>query len=340
MIYGCGSGSKKALRQPRRLTGSLTTKGSLLKRIEAAVLKTVLYADVFDFPMTAAEIHHFLIHNEPTTAEQIRELLATSPLLQQTLESADGYIVCAGRSSLIPIRIAREQSSHKLWAQALTCGTWLSRLPFVRMVALTGALAMRNAADDDDDLDFILVTSARRVWLARAFSIVLVRLGRLRGVEICPNYVLAEDALRQEREDMYMAHEVAQMVPIYGQPLYRRMRRLNEWVTRYMPNASGAFYPEDERAIGPAWAVFKQALESLLGGRIGDTLEGWEYRRKVRRFAGDMQKPHSAAQLDEGHVKGHFDDYGHPVLKKYQDRLRKYGLLDQTPQMPMVIAGD
>ena len=39
-----------------------------------------------------------------------------------------------------------------------------------------------------------------------------------------------------------------------------------------------------------------------------------------------MQTPHSAAQLDDQHVKGHFNDHGHPVMQQYHERLRAYDL--------------
>ena len=226
----------------------------------------------------------------------------------------------------IAVRSQRAESSLLLWPFALQYGQWLSRLPFVRMVALTGALAVRNASDDDDDLDYVLITAPGRVWLARAFAIVLVRLAKLRGVVVCPNYVLAETALEQQKRDLFMAHEVAQMVPIYGFSLYRAMRDCNPWVAEYLPNTDEAFYIERERLPGAGWDRLKRATEWALGGRLGETLEDWEYRRKLRRFAGEMRTPHSAALLDDQHVKGHFNDHGYPVLQKYEDRLREYDL--------------
>ena len=143
--------------------------------IEAAILRTVLYADLFNFPLSAGEIHHFLIHDTPTSLEQVTQTLKQSDTLQNLLDTIDGYVIYGGRTELAALRQFREKSSEHLWPLAQRYGRWLARLPFVRMVALTGALAMHNAADDDDDLDFILVTVPRRVWLARAFSIVLVQ---------------------------------------------------------------------------------------------------------------------------------------------------------------------
>ncbi len=298
--------------------------------IEAAVLRTVLYADLFNFPLTVPEIHHFLIHDTRATLEQVTQCLQYSDTLRPLLHTIDNYVVYGGRDELVKVRQEREKASQKLWPVALRYGTWLSRLPFVRMVALTGALAMHNAADDDDDLDYILVTVQRRVWLARAFSIVLVRLARLQGTQLCPNYVLAESALVQEKHDIFIAHEVVQMVPLYGHELYQRFRAMNAWVTQQLPNATGAFYQEAEAPLSGIWHTLKNIIERLLGSGLGDWLENWEYRRKLRRFAPDMQTPHSSAKLDDNHVKGHFKDHGHPVLQRFYQRLEEYGL-ETTP---------
>ncbi len=307
-----------------------------MERIESAVLRTVLYADVFDFPLTLEEIHHFLIYDEPVSLTEIRDLVARSSWLQYKLDSIGIFYAYKGRKVLFGIREAHERASAHLWPMAVRYGMWLARLPFVRMVALTGALAMRNASDDDDDLDYLLVTAGGRVWLARAFAIVLVRLGRLRGVEICPNFVLSETALQQAKRDLFMAHEVAQMVPLFGEDYYWRMRSANAWVNKQLPNADIPFHAETGRQVGRGWRMLKRSVEVLLGGRLGDTLERWEYQRKLRRFAQEMRTPHSSAQLDEQQVKGHFNDHGHPVLQKYEALLTRCGLED----VPLSTPGD
>lgn len=307
-----------------------------MESLEVAILRTVLYADVFNFPMTPEEIHHFLIADQPVSLDQVKQTLQSSRWLSEMLEPIERYIVYIGRADLVAMRQSREKASQRLWPLALRYGRWLARLPFVRMVAMTGALAVRNAAHNDDDLDFILVTAPGRVWIARAFAILLVRLARLRGAEICPNYIVAESALEQERHNIFMAHEVVQMVPLFGHSLYQRFRAANRWVDAQLPNARGSFYDEPDYQPEPLWAALKHFLEALLGGKLGDKMENWEYQRKLRRFAGDMQKPHSSARLDDTQVKGHFDDHGHPALQKYIQRLREYGL----DQQPSAVPGD
>jgi hypothetical protein len=309
-----------------------------LNPIEEGILRTILYADVFDFPMTISEIAHYLISEQPYSLEQVEHTLSTSKHLANLLECRENYFFRIGRHDVIAIRHARESASMKLWDSAMHYGTWLAYLPFVRMVALTGALAVRNAANGDDDLDYVVVTAPRRVWLARAFAILLVRAVKLRGKVICPNYVMSETVLEQPQQDLFMAHEVAQIIPIFGGELYRRFREQNLWSLCFLPNASKPYFDVTLRNGSRFGIWIKQAFEMLLTGKFGDALESWEHERKIKRFAAEMQKPHSAAVLDDHRVKGHFDDHGHPVLKKYHALLREYNLCDISVSLPL--AGD
>jgi hypothetical protein len=295
-------------------------------KLETAILRTVLYGDVFDFPMTVDEIHHFLIHDEQVTLEQLRHLLSTSRYLRTHLCFSEKQITRADRPHLVLLRAERSAAAVELWPAAKKWGQRLARLPFVRMVGVTGALAMNNPSGPHDDLDYLLVTARGRVWLARAFAVLLVRWARLHGVEICPNYVVAEDRMHQPRQDLYIAHEVAQVIPLHGAATYLRLRADNTWTHSLLPNAQGLLHSAEEQPIGRFWKMAKHTLEFVLHGSLGNALERWEYQRKLRRFSADIRSSRSAAVLDADNVKGHFKDHGHPVLKKYQERLRLYGL--------------
>src|SRR5262249_52352610 len=153
-------------------------------------------------------------------------------------------------------------------------------LPFVRMVAVTGALAMDNLADDD--IDYLIITEPGRLWLCRALVVAVVRTAAMRGVELCPNYFLSEQALELEERNLFTAHEVTQMVPLYGMQTYQRLRELNQWTDAYLPNAGGP-----PRRVAPAELGRHRArriLERTLRSRVANPVERWEMRRKVRKL--------------------------------------------------------
>jgi hypothetical protein len=290
--------------------------------IEAAILRTLLYADIFSFAMTPDELHRHLICTSPISQEQIEQILSQSSAMKTLLVQDKGYITLANRTENITCRVEREAYIDAMWDDAVRYGGWFARIPFVRMVAMTGALAVRNPVNELDDYDYLLVTEPGRVWLARAIAIVLVRLVRFHKRELCPNYVLASDQLLQQNQTLFMAREVVQMYPIFGGEVYQAMLAANDWVESYLANATP--YPTQATKPQP----LKSFLEKILSGKLGDKLEQWEYNRKRRKFEPDVHKPESSAVIDRGHVKGHFNDNGHPVMQKYQARLREYGLLE------------
>jgi hypothetical protein len=291
---------------------------------EIAILKTLLYGDIFDFPMTEREIHHYLI-GVHATPEVVHQTLHHSAYLAQHVIRVNGYY--AMRPDTAERRYQRSEISGALWNTARRYGIWLAYFPFVRMVALTGALAMRNADSPQDDLDYLVVTAPERVWLARLLIVILVRLARLWGVYLCPNYLLIETKLEQPKQDIYVAHELTQMIPISGYALYERMRAANAWADRLMPNAQGTFYPIQPHQPHGIGRWLQAGIEWLLAGRLGDWLENWERRRKEKKFARQAaESPHSSAVINAEQIKGHFRDYGHPVLNHFHQKLRDYDL--------------
>jgi hypothetical protein len=284
-----------------------------------AILRTLLYADIFDYPLTLAELHHYLIA-AATSLETVRAAVESSPWLKGHISLARGYVTLRGRQAIAAIRDERRQSSARLWPQARRWGALIGSLPFIRMVAVTGALAVDNAPAGDD-IDYLIVTAPGRVWLARALAVAIVRVARLFGVGLCPNYVMAQSALAQQRRNLFIAHDLAQMVPLVGHTVYAQMRAANAWAVDYLPQAQAPMRAEAE--FGPrGWAAcWQRAGEWLLRGRLGEALERWERERKLRKFATVAVQLGSAAELDVDRIKGHFADHGDPILRKFHDRV-------------------
>ncbi|MBI3176414.1 MAG: hypothetical protein HYZ35_00340 [Chloroflexi bacterium] len=292
-------------------------------RADVAILRAVLYADVFDYALTLPQVHRYL-EGEAMPLEAVREALVSSPWLAGRVEMVDGYVVASGRAGLARERRRRAEQARRLWSAAQWYGRWMARLPFARMVAVTGALSMDNV-DGDDDIDYFIVTAPGRVWLTRAFSILLVRLARLTGANLCPNYLLADSALLQERRDLFVAHELAQMVPLVGKAVYERIWAANVWLVDILPNVSPLAHAVPEASEGGPGHWAQRALEWALGGKLGDVLENWERTRKLAKFRQQMAVAGAgAAALDENRVKGHFHDYGAIALAEFEKRCRAY----------------
>ena len=256
--------------------------------IEQAIVNTVAYVDAFDYPLTTAEIHRYLIRL-PLSPEQLAEVLRFSNLVPRRLRRWGDYYMLPGRERIMQIRRQRQMVAERIWPEAVRYGRLISRMPFVRMVAVTGSLAVNNVGPHED-IDYLIVTANDRLWLCRAFVILIVRWAARRGLEICPNYFLTERALELPTQNLYTAHELTQMVPLSGLPIYHSLRRLNGWTQEYLPNARGVpelFVPVRAAMRQTAGMPFGRLIELLLSSRLGQRLDRWEMTSKIRRFRRD-----------------------------------------------------
>jgi hypothetical protein len=196
----------------------------------------------------------------------------------------------------------------------------MRRLPFVRMAAITGALAMDN--EDGRDIDYFIVTEAGRVWLCRGLVILLVRWAAYSGDVICPNFFLSEKALHLQERNLFTAHELAQMRPLFGLEVYRKIRRLNAWTAEFLPNAGQAPPPDLHKAEPASRLAMQAAAEALLRTRLGGWVEAWEMERKMRKLNA-LRQPSAEADFCAEWCKGHFGGYGGRTLAAYADRLQR-----------------
>lgn len=308
----------KGTPEPReRSTGALS--------VESAILRALAYVDVFDYPLTAGEVHRYLPRVE-APAVVVEDILANGCLAPQRLSRYGGYFMLPGREEIVATRRRREEIARRLWPPAWRYGRLLASLPFVRMVAVTGSLAVNNA-EADADIDYLVVTANDRLWLCRALAILVVRAAALRKVSLCPNYFLSERALVFKERNLYTAHELAQMVPVSGMDVYRRMRWLNRWAAEWLPNATDAPpWPNGgTRPSTPGDGRLAGLAEELLQSRLGARLEAWEMQRKMEKFGQVRAGQHSGrveAAFSPDWCKGHFDGHARRVLEAYAERVR------------------
>lgn len=285
-----------------------------LSDLEEAVVQAVAYSDIFDYPLTAREIHRYLM-NLAVAYDEVDDHLSSGRLVPGYLSSRKGFFTLPGRESIVETRLQRAGQAREDWGHAYRYGRIIASLPFVRMVAVTGELAMDNVGPASD-IDYFVITEPGRLWLSRLMIVAVVRYAALRGLEICPNYLLSEHALEFDDRNCYTAHEVAQMVPISGLETYRRLRDLNPWVEEHLPNAAG---PPRYLETPVYWRPFRRLVETLLRTPIGARLEHWEMDRKIRKLAGDNPElPETAYSPDR--CKGHVDGHGERILSLFHER--------------------
>ena len=283
--------------------------------LERAVLETLAYSDIFDYPLTLDELHRYLTY--PVSKDELHNDLALLPFVS----SVSGFYFLSHRPAIVDIRRHREAASRSAFRRALIYGRILGNLPFVRMVAMTGSLAVLNLSKDAD-MDYMLVTQPGRLWLARALAVTFGRLMRLSGDRICVNLLVSESALEWERHDLYSARETCQMIPITGMDIYFHLRKANAWIESHLPNATSA--PEQTPEVRKSNSLFQKLLELPLRGKLGGVLEKWSMNfqlKKIYRTYGKGQETNFTVDL----CLGNFHDHRAWTDQSFQERLAFLG---------------
>jgi hypothetical protein len=272
-----------------------------------SVSHTLAYADIFEYPLTAREVHRYLT-SVRASQEEVMRVLGNEPLFSRVGE----YFTLRGREHVVETRKRRTQIAARLWVKAARYGRIIAMFPFVRMVAVTGSLAMSNT-EEGKDVDFMVVTAPNRLWTIRALILLLARIARLEGIELCPNYLITTNALELKERSLYVAHELTQMVPLSGADMYQEIRRRNTWVEHYLPNASGAPPAPQNLNMTQTGSIFQKTAEFLFHLPFMDSFENWEMKRKIARLSRE-QSSSFESYFSADVCKGHVDRHGQNVV--------------------------
>lgn len=294
-----------------------------LAPLHAAIVRAVAYADVFDMPLPRARVRAAL--DLPAAAADVHAVLSQPSWAAGLLDVGPDDVTLAGRGSLRPGAERRRAVSRRRWRDARRAGRLLGALPFVRYVAVSGSLSM-DSADADADIDLFLMTADSRLWLTRRLVVAIVRLAALARVPLCPNYLVAESAIELDDRTVFVAHELAQLVPVGGEAAHAVMIDRNTWAAAFLPNAFEPAVAGLRAASAlPRPGRPRRIAERLLRVRFLDRLERWELLRMRRRHLADGVDA-AEARFDADRCKGHIVPNGRRALDAYAARLAILGV--------------
>lgn len=291
--------------------------------MEKAILKTLIYADIFDYPLKSYEISKWLI-GKKSSFKQVEKTLVK--LIQESkIQKQKEYFFLKGKEGFVYKRQAREKQSKKYLFKAKFFVWFLKFVPTLKLVGISGGLALNNA-EITDDIDLFLITVKERIWLTRILVIfILDFLGVRRrvkmkpnqvGGKLCLNILLEEDRVEQENKDIYTAHEVLQMKVLWQKgSIYKKYLEKNSWAFEFLPNW-----------IGDNSSLRGEKRRSNLVKRLPLSL--WslamtEIENLAKRFQLKvMQKPKGMERIGEGILYFHPNDIRPFVLKEFKQRVK------------------
>ncbi|MBU1110482.1 nucleotidyltransferase domain-containing protein [Patescibacteria group bacterium] len=209
--------------------------------LKSAVLKTLAYSDIFDFPLTREELHLYL---EGFALESSNQLTIETLRQLAEVETEKGYLFLEGRGNNVALRQQREEWSRRKYNLACRTERYIKLIPSLKMLAVTGATAAGNA-EENSDIDLFIITAPHRLWTTRLAEKVITEILGIRrhpnspktNNKLCPNMYLNASQLELPHKDLFTAREIAQMKVILNRDsTYEQFLLANKWVRDFLPN--------------------------------------------------------------------------------------------------------
>lgn len=298
--------------------------------LQKTIASTIGYYQVFRYYLNLQELFLYLHTETPISKNEIEDFVG-----EKKWQINDYLISCLEiekettrrkrqRHKLVNEQKRRFIESGKKMRLAEGIVNLLKIIPSVRLIAVSGNLAMMNAAKDDD-IDLFVVVAAGTVWTTRLLcTLLLITLGKKRFFgerkvkdKACLNFLVDEENLTMRKKNIYTAHELAQMKLLFDvDGTYRRLLQNNLWAKKYLGNW---WLTHSEN-------IFQNNLfeeeRNLFFKLITRGLRWLEPAARVTQY-GLMRRRLTREVVDKGVLKFHPRDDAQVVMRKYKLNLKR-----------------
>ncbi|HMQ60546.1 MAG TPA: hypothetical protein PKE06_07760 [Flavilitoribacter sp.] len=300
-----------------------------MERLQQEIIKTLLYFEVFSFPLSKEEIARFC--SLKVSGDDLDAALAK--LLEEgSIHRYGHYFLVGKQKKWVEEREEKHAISTRLMEKARRNAQIISQFPFVRGVAISGSLS-KWSADDKADIDFFIITRSGRLWICRSMLHFFKKLTYLVGLQhqFCMNYFLDEDELELKDKNIFTAIESITVIPLYGTLPHRTFFDRNAWLNDFLPNAYPEIHLNGE--INNRRSGFKRMTEGLFPGKWGDAINRfflrltiWWWRKKFKARGYPMEFFAQDFRSTTGESKNHPNDYQRRILRAYAKKLKDLGM--------------
>ena len=287
------------------------------------VIRTLLYFDIFNYPLKAREVFDFLRING-TTEKEVRQCLNDLSHQRCLYRFGDLYGMNADERNA-ERRIKGNHEAEKWLEVARRRAKLIARFPFVRAVMASGSLS-KGYMDEKSDLDFFIVTAPNRLWIARTLLVLYKRIFLFNShKQFCVNYFVDTEHLEIEEKNLFTATELATLMPLYNHKFYRLVLSSNQWLHDFLPNCR----PREENTDVVVSSTLKKYVEFFLNPfsvALNNFFMVMTLRRWKRLYESKFdKKDFNIAFKTLPHVsKNHPNNFQKKILDLYQIKVREY----------------
>lgn len=284
--------------------------------IDEAILRTMAYAAAFDAAIALPQLTEWLITSKKITRNALHTRLKI--LQGKKMVVMEDQLIGLQPSFLSKSLVRRSVSTAKR-DSFIESMYWITWIPSIHGIAVTGSIAARNATANDD-IDLLVVVQSGTLWMTRLMVLIIsLLLGKLRHGQMkhtknrwCFNMWLDTSALSIEKHTLYIAREVVQAEWVWQRDEVKQIfLSHNVWIRDYLANVS----------VAPL-AGKKPSRSSVVSGltlieKAAYLLQLWHMRSALTREVVDAHRAFFHPRDTNGAVFKRYEQLARQVLKRY-----------------------
>ena len=201
----------------------------------------------------------------------------------------------------------------------------LSGFPYVKGLAISGSLS-KNYGNDKTDVDFFIITTANRLWIARTMMHLYKKFTFLTGKSnwFCMNYYVDEAVPEIEEKNIFTSMEIITLLPMYGKIALDNFLLANQWTKNYFP----VHCPDTDKAVTFNKGLLARLVEKLFNNNIGNAIDNrlmkitaGRWKKKVERNKKNKKGNPLGMIINKHCSKPDPKNFQDKVIKAYEAKL-------------------
>ena len=212
--------------------------------LKAQIVCLVNYANVFNDSISREEVKRYIKTEHTAQGDEDFDSVLQDLITDGWIEMSEGYLSLPHKENITSSKKDKVKLSGQIVEKRIAILRRLHKLPFIRFVGISGALAAKNPTPDKDgiiDIDIFIITERNFVSLVGILA-GLYTFIRSKVVKkyfhypYCFNYIMDASDVEIYNKNFYTATEIKNLLPVAGVKEYLRFIAVNQWATKYYPN--------------------------------------------------------------------------------------------------------
>lgn len=235
---------------------NLHSKQIPTKDLEQAILKTLTYRAIFNYPMTLYQLCYFLNTKEDKTLKIEKVKNTLEKLQEKGLVRTTNNKFTLNYVKTVNVE-KRAERAEKLLRETNTIKLYLQKIPWIKFVGITGSVAAFNVTEEND-IDIFIITQKNRAWITRLCVVFILKIldkypkENCIAEKICPNLIVDEDHMgwNKDSRNLFVANEIIMMIPILSRDnTYFKFLQENLWIKTFFGNFNVSTNKKSRKSI-------------------------------------------------------------------------------------------